>query len=75
MKKVYIVNGIHDGILSICTNIKRAYEITKMYNDGNSDEKCYEKISYSQMTKAFKSGRCMAYNGDCTVEWRYLNSY
>lgn len=75
MKKVYIVNGIHDGILSVCTNIKRAYEVTKMYNEGNDDEKYWEKTSYSQMTKAFKSGKSMSYNGDCTVEMRYLNSY
>ena len=75
MKKLYIVNGIHDGILGIFSNIKRAYEVTEEYNSYNDDVKYHERMSYSQTTKAFKNGRCMTYNGDATIELRYLNHY
>ena len=75
MKKLYIVTGTHDGTLAICSNIKRAYEITEEYNSYNDDEKCYERASYSQTTKRFKNGYSMSYNGDCTIELRYLNHY
>ena len=74
MKKVYVVNGIHDGILAVCSNVKRAYEVTEKYNDNGCDEWADERISYSQMTKAFQKG-CMAYNGDATVEMMWLNHY
>jgi len=75
MRKLYLVHGIHDGTLAICSNIKRAYEITEDYNSHNNDEKEYERMTYSQTTKAFKNGRAITYHGDATIELRYLNSY
>ena len=74
MKKVYVVNGIHDGILAVCSNVKRAYEVTEKYNDNGCNESEYERISYSQMTKTFQKN-CMAYNGDATVEMMWLNYF
>lgn len=75
MKKVYVIHGIHDGVLAVCSNIKRAYEVMTDYNSNSNYGWQYEIKSYSQVTKMFKQGYYEVRNGDCRVEMFYLNNY
>lgn len=72
MKKVYVVHGIHDGVLAVCSNIKRAYEVMTDYNSNSTE---YEIQSYSKITKMFNQGYYEVRNGDCRIEMLYLNHY
>jgi hypothetical protein len=75
MKKVYVVHGIHDGVLAVCSNMKRANEVVEQYNNNNDGKTHYAILSYAHITKMFNRGYYEVRSGDCRVEMFYLNHH
>jgi hypothetical protein len=50
-KKVYIVYGVHDGILGVYGNVKQAYSQAKLYASNQELD-----LSYNMLCSKFKKG-------------------
>jgi hypothetical protein len=65
-KKVYVVWTKNDGLLTVCTNVKKAYEYCLIYLDGIAKL----QYSYNDVTKKFKQYRAVEIGTD-----DYYNSF
>lgn len=51
LRKIYVVSGSHDGILAVCSNLTKVYEVAKDYI--NEDD--MEDMSYSKLCDKFRA--------------------
>ena len=64
LKKMYIVSGSEDGILGLCSNLKKAYEVATDY----IKEEDMNDMSYAKLCKQFKPAKDYYYNRkECTI--------
>ena len=64
LKKMYVVSGSEDGILGLCSNLKKAYEVATDY----IKEEDMTDMSYAKLCKEFRPSKDYYYNRkECTI--------
>ena len=64
LKKMYVVSGSGDGILGICSNLTKAYEVATDY----IKEEDMKDMSYAELCKQFRPAKGYYYDRkECTI--------